>query len=727
MRTNTLVSALSLLGLACFAFGAVVSKTPTAANGVQSVTSAKLQSPVSIRGEKLAESLSRGPHAAPPGKRQPPADPLQARRVCQEQLPKPTAVQYREVDPPSWADGAHGSRLLKTGDAAGRAMPDYTAVVVADVKRALGDASRQGGDRTDIYPPPIYNAWDDYYEAYVSGDCFYGLMAPQIWPIDGTCGAWPPCEYCWQAFPSWYYQNYCPIYGVCVLAVSAPVERAPLMFPDFVATYRTPPAAPTYQARFEAFEGLDCLKNIPLECTKTVQPVVSSARYRIVVSGSNSGAPPSVYAGALFYVTPVYDNSIFDVYVGGWIKTHYGSSYGWDYQKRLLPSFSTRVFQDETPEVSPSDLQFKQTEWRQVPDYVQVKLKDGRSLNELQGRTVRLFLHTLRWSGDGDGCPTPWDGDRIDFKRTDTLDVGVCADATVEDWYIKPPGLADECAASNLPDATQKATQFEAMGVKVVNDVNVDLPAVRVGHNRWKAARTLAGTLGNRACWHAFGQESGQDFLRLNMFGVWFAAEDVPGWEGWGFGSDGQDYYLLVPDPCANVRYDFFTTDTGWTPGTITYEDYAFNEDTRMLGVWDYTEGQQQRYFDYQSSDITQNLIRQRHPDNGCRIDYAYQALSGDRLRMTATGTAPDGTREVVTEFDPAAVAGDSGTRPLTQAAVIGDGASRVYEWYPVSDPPTQRDRKLKKVSDTAGQVLAEYAYDDGSDGEPADDRRVSL
>jgi YD repeat-containing protein len=238
---------------------------------------------------------------------------------------------------------------------------------------------------------------------------------------------------------------------------------------------------------------------------------------------------------------------------------------------------------------------------------------------------------------------------------------------------------------------------------------------MRVGHNRWKAARTLAGTLGNRACWHAFGPGPGNDFLRVNMFGVWFAIEDVPGWTRF-FWQDGHTY-LSVEDPCASVEYDFFTTDTGETPGAITWEDYMFNEDTRMLGVWDAAQSQPQRVFTYQSDNITQNLISQcdiegMSTDNCITYDYTPQ---GAQLQLNVTGhdAASGATRQVQTTFDPEIVPGDAGTRPLVQATVPGDGASRIYEWYPVSDPPTQRDRKLKKVSDTAGQVLAEYAYDD--------------
>ena len=556
-------------------------------------------------------------------------------------------------------------------------------------------------------PPPIYDWWDDYYGRYSGDGCYSGLVAPQSWYPYPECGAYGGCTYCWQAFPTWYYQD-----SVLCSTPRVPVEDGPLTFGDFDVAYRWPPSSPTYYARFEAIEGLDCLKDIPLECTKTIRPVVSSARYRIVTGGSASGSEPGTYSGALYFVTAVYDETIFEVEVSGSVFQHPGSSYYWDYEKVSLRSFSTLMFQDQVFEWNPPSLQFRQSAWRVIPDYVQVKLKEGRSLADLRGRSVRLFLHTLRWDGDGNGCPTPYDGDRVNFKRTDTLDVGACPDVTVEDWYVEPPTLSDECAAPNLPETTQKAAEFEAIGVKVVNDLNVDLPSMRVGHNRFKAGRTLAETLANDAYWHAYGSEEAEaDFLRVNMFGVWFAVEDVPGWT-WGFYEYGGEDYLRVIDDCANLYYDYFTTDTDYTPGTITYEDYFFH-DAKLLGVIDHAQGDAtQRTYDYQSGDITQDLISQTD-SVGNSISYAY-VPSGGQLELTVTGDAPsEGTRQVQTTFDPEAVTGEPGTRPLVEAVLSGGGASRVYEWYPIEDPPTQKDRKLKKVSDLAGNVLAEFDYDD--------------
>ncbi len=56
-----------------------------------------------------------------------------------------------------------------------------------------------------------------------------------------------------------------------------------------------------------------------------------------------------------------------------------------------------------------------------------------------------------------------------------------------------------------------------------------------------EAARSLGETLGNDAKWYAYGN----GFLAVNMFGVWFAVEDVPGWN-WGFYQQGSETRLRV-------------------------------------------------------------------------------------------------------------------------------------------------------------------------------------
>jgi hypothetical protein len=195
------------------------------------------------------------------------------------------------------------------------------------------DGSGEGATRTDrsnIYPPPIYSYWYDIFYgelcqypwqdcAYVGPDCGDGLWTPQVY-FPGQCGEYGGCD-CWSTFATWYYQNNLMCWGI-----SGPVEAAPLTFDSYAAAIDPlAPPAPTYYAHFEPIEGFDCLKNIPLECTNSIRPVAAAARYTITVGGSTSS--PSDYAGALFFITAVYDDTIFDVKVAGEVLTHPGAYY----------------------------------------------------------------------------------------------------------------------------------------------------------------------------------------------------------------------------------------------------------------------------------------------------------------------------------------------------------------------------------------------------------------
>ena len=289
--------------------------------------------------------------------------------------------------------------------------------------------------------------------------------------------------------------------------------------------------------------------------------------------------------------------------------------------------------------------------------------------------------------------------------------MGVCSESNVEDWWVDPPPLADECAAPNLPSAKQQASELEAVGVRVVNNLNVELPSMRVGHNRWQAARGLAQTLANDARWYAFGSTDDESFMAVNMFGVWFAVEDVPGWD-WELYQEGSETRLRVNDPCADKSYRFLTTDGPDGDMEVNQNDYAFRG-AKLINVHQPADGASQRTFDYQGSTVAGDLIRQKETaDPDTKIEYAY-ATQGDQLLVTVTGTSPDGTQQAQTRFDPPVDPNEPGTRPLVEATVTGGGASRLYEWYPDDDnPDTKYDRKLKRVSDAAGNVLAEFAYD---------------
>ena len=276
---------------------------------------------------------------------------------------------------------------------------------------------REGGaraGRSRIHPPPIYSLWYDVYRMqfcqYPWQDCeYYGpdcgdqgngfaAWCPQRY-APGSCGETGGCD-CWSTFATWYYQD-----NLLCWYVSGPVEDAPLTFGNFEAALdSSAPPTPTYAARFAPIEGFDCLKNIPLECTNSVRPVAAAARYSISVEGHTSSS--NDFAGALFFVTAVYDETIFDVKVAGTVLRHPGSYYQWVYRKDTLPSLGSIMFQDELYEWNPTNVMFRQSEWRTIPDYIEIGLKNGRILDDVKGphgaavsAHVALGRRQLRLSG----------------------------------------------------------------------------------------------------------------------------------------------------------------------------------------------------------------------------------------------------------------------------------------------------------------------------------------
>jgi YD repeat-containing protein len=565
-----------------------------------------------------------------------------------------------------------------------------------------------------INPPPIYDLWDGYeYGADSCGDGFGdGLLSPGLWPVPGCDNN--RCCYCWKTFSTWYYQDWAPLGGSLCNAYVA-LEQAPLYLPDFGAWYTCESPAlsslPQYRAHFQAMEGVRCLKSIPLDRSQTPRPATASAYYQIVVGGEPFSSSDS-YWGALFWVTAVYDETVFDVRLYGPVCNDDG--WGWWYYRAADPlgSFQSRLFQQQ--KIDPGwATPHRQSEWRAVPDCVEVRLRSGRTLEDVRGRTVRLLLHSLNWAGSNDGCDEamPRYGDLIYFEATDDLDVGVCADVSTEDWSIEPPALGDECAAPNLPEAVQKAAELESLGTRVVNDLNVDLPALRVGHNRWKAARTLGETLGNDAYWQ------GGYLMFVNVAGVWCCVNDVPGWwwdadwqyypdvEPFAFDSGKAFWYARLHDEGSGLIYWYVTT--GSQDGAQMYPHGKLRYVQDGSGTRGSGAQYSQREYRYQGDDITLNLVAQcDSADPSVRIHYAY-ATAGDQLELTVTGhSLTDGERTAQARFGPPLLTGGADrTRPLVEATLTAGGAAtRSYEWY--------SDRRLKSVSDVAGNVLAEFTYD---------------
>jgi len=110
------------------------------------------------------------------------------------------------------------------------------------------------------------------------------------------------------------------------------------------------------------------------------------------------------------------------------------------------------------------------------------------------------------------------------------------------DWRIQPPSLKDECVPPSFGKADQSGEDADVVGTGIVNNLNVDLPSMRVGHNRFRVGRTLSETLGNEACYEAFWTAKRDllpdgwpdepwvdfSFVRVNVQGVWFAVGCIP-------------------------------------------------------------------------------------------------------------------------------------------------------------------------------------------------------
>ncbi len=653
-------------------------------------------------------------------------------------------------------------------DCNGNGIPDS-----CDIDRTLpeivGYYGRYGGGSTDlnansipddceeplwndpngrILPPPIYSVWNEYScnygqdHAYYGGEaCYRSLVAPGKWtpsedagfPGYGICGnGIGECDDCWYFFPMWYYQGFLINNGQ-----RYPIEQAPIMFGDFElkeggggTVY-----APEYYARFQRIEGMDCIQDVSLECSRNVSPVTTAARYRIKVGGKPGGAVSSrpVYSGALFWVTAVYDPTIFEVKVNGWTRTH--PTDAWNYYHKELRNYEPLMFQDWIGggwdndqnilvllEPGNTEVSFRTNEWYTVPDYVEVKLKGGHSADSLGGRSVQLMLHTLNWAGMcDDGIPHK--SEIMKFERTANLTVGACKGFKLEDWKIEPPALKNECKVPQIA-SEQQAAEFEVSAIGVVNDTNVSLPSMQVGYTSWRAGRTLAESLGNDAYWHNYAiydpqQQDANDasFLRINLHGIWYAVEDLPDWS-WTFEQDtcGRKY-LRVTDNCAGLSYDYFIRNR-WNDDdeAIDEDDFSFQY-AKLRRVVDHNDGNSiQRVYHYAGEDISSELESQVDSQgNVIRYDvsYDYWQTGEEVVDLKVTGYSDYVNQEYSAVFGEPTYGGASGSRQLKSATVVGDGAARTYEWYPIEgDHPVGNAGKLKEIRDAADTVLADFEYD---------------
>ncbi len=502
------------------------------------------------------------------------------------------------------------------------------------------------------------------------------------------------------------------------------------------------PDPPAYWARFVPINGLRRLKTIPLESTSSPNPVVASARYRIDVGGDwtpqiapDDGSP--AHPMAMFFLTAIYDESVFDVSVTGqyqypfqtwttlksedrsdavywcWWRPH------WDFHLKHaepLPFTATNLRWYAWP------LGLFDRYW-QIPEYVLVRLKPGRTLDEVKGRTVRMMLHTVNLA---EWKIWYYPNDVLTLSRTSVVEVG--ADGMVDDWRIEPPPLKDECVPRSFDAAAAQSNELDSIGAKVVNELNVEKPSMRVGHNRCRVGPSLSETYGNEACWEAFvtlspdyyygswdiysePTEMDASFVRVNVHGVWFAIDDVPGWgayfDGVANGTE-NDLRLNVYDVFSGLLYRYLADDDPSVSPNPWLEDvdYAFRTAKLKEVVRLEDPNAVVRTYEYANG----VLVRQVDCDNN-EITYGFA-----NNELTVIG---NGTRTIKAIFQQA----DSyGVRALVSASSGTGAAWRQYEWEPIYDQVDgfldPRDGKLRAVKGAAGNYLAYLEYEDPY-GEP--------
>jgi len=593
----------------------------------------------------------------------------------------------------------------------------------------VGDASARDEDYRPE-PPPIYDWWVSFgdWGAWVADSCASGLTVPGLWSWPFSClNIEQICPYCWVAFAAWYYLDNPPLPAPCCWPEPVPIEKAPLYMPPFEAHWRDGHQLPlpTCAARFTPIRGVSCLKTIPLDCTKTGRPVVAAARYKIAVHGQPS-SDPNCYSGALFFLTALYDETLFDVTVEGNVYRQGSTEYA--YRRDALSNARPLMFQARVYRVyiDPNELTYRQTEWRPEPDFVIIKLREGRSLDELRSRSVRLMLHTLNWVGDKCDNNLALRGDHLSFHLTDVVDVGACPDALPEDWWIEPPPLKDECPVPLLAGGESESDGLEVASLSAIRNGSMRLPSMRVGHNRFWVGRTMGETLGNLAvaygpawCLTEDGRWSPRNpvsFILVDLFGVRFAIEDVPWWS-WDPNAvaDCSAGPLNVYDHCANMRYRY---TRAWSGGVLVW---------LLSEIYDpASAADPQRTYVYE---IVNNKVRlaqqvERGDPNASvrRLSYEYEPhqtpSSDENWQLRVTGTASDGggERTLVMLFGPWARgeydwAGRS--RPLLQLQVASNAVRRDYEWYS-EDPnvPVGCAGKLKKIVEADGGIAAQFTYD---------------
>jgi YD repeat-containing protein len=601
-----------------------------------------------------------------------------------------------------------------------------------------------------IHPPPIYNTQgeDDVGRYYVGLDCVMAYQAPWKYYLNSCGPSFTGCaiQLCstFGAFGSWYYQGCLlddegvPSYG------GLDILDAPLYggLDGWEARYDgfSDPIAHV-EATLEPFEGLDALRYIPLEVPRPDRPPVAAARYWIKID--DPGAPRT---RALFWLTAIYDSSVFDVTYSGWT---YALWEFYDGPPRHflgldLPSGLPMVFADELlPPSWYSPGGFTRISFMPLrPDYIVIRLKDGCRLEDLGGRKVELMLHTLSWRGGDDVDPYEefdWQycvsppGDAFHYACTSRVMVGADLEGQTNDWFIAPPDLKDECIPPSFSKADDKAAEADIIGTRVIRDLNVSLPSMEAGLARCKVGRTLSTTLGNTAYWYlahprdgrVFGElerypprpKSTGEFIAVNMHGVWCSLSklkeynDLPGWQYKIESNVDRGWLLRVFDVQSRLEYIY-----AYAGGTYSYR-FLLAEVDRFENINDpvnlsSSDPDLLRSYVYDLLDLDGDGIDALElifqvDSLGNAIDYFYDPIDGAHLTLVGNSQ-----RTISTAFGPPVDPDNLGSSPLISCSNGSGGNWRKYEWYPPSTPATAYDGKLKAILDAADHVLEAFEYD---------------
>jgi RHS repeat-associated protein len=499
------------------------------------------------------------------------------------------------------------------------------------------------------------------------------------WPCDGCSSGFPTGR--WPVFSAMFYQhNWIQIQGFCYSGIEF-IQLPLLDLPDGFDDGGDPFLAPDYQIILRPIARLGRVREVPLECSPARSPVDAAARYSVELSGFGSGAECQ---GTLFFVTAEYNPTLFDVTLHGNVRS--GGSYfcgsvilqPWQPQLIVNAQVSTN-----------NDLRYPNL--LANPQYVKVAIKAGRSTRDADRESVKLRVHSFNWGSDVDSfcrafgnCP-----EGIQFRPNGGANVQVFTLELPENWCRDTEALSPEDALpiSTLNENQRRSAEFEGAGTRLINDLTSDLPVLRSGHARFRVGATLEETLGVNAWWHTnYGCNT---FVRLNVFGVWCAVDDLPGWSSQQVGSE-----LVVTDNCEGLSYHYQRPGGGSDLG-----------ETELKLARVSRSGGTIRNYTYSGGGVGGDLMSQTDVE-GNVIAYV-PAPQGNDLLLTITGTAAaGGSRELEVLFGQEV----SGQRYLKSATWVG-GPDRQYDYIFGSGNPAL-DGKVDRVLDGTGNVLLDFEYD---------------